>query len=120
MRGCLIPAAMGLALAAGPAPATLSSDAPTHPPARTFSNVNPAILICMQDRSRKKYGTIYRPDANNPNIGTSETHYYGVTLLSFVFDPAGATITYTILRKPGLASNGQVWDGIGKEIKACS
>ena len=120
MRGCLIPAAMGLALAAGPAPATPSAESPAKAPARTFSNVTQAILACMENNSRKKYGTAYVFDAGHPGNGVSETHYYGLTRLSFIFDPTAGTVTYTILHKPGIASDGQVWNGIGKAIKACS
>jgi hypothetical protein len=50
----------------------------------------------------------------------TETHYLGLTKLSFVIDPAAATVTYTIVHKPLVASNGQVWDGIRDAIKACS
>lgn len=74
----------------------------------------------MQDRSRKEHGTTYAPDPVNPNNGTSDTHYYGLTRLSYAFDPAASTVTYTILQKPGLASNGQIWDGVRAAIKACS
>ena len=94
--------------------------APTSVRTRTFSDVTPAILSCMRERSRKQHGTTFVRDPNNPNSGTSETHYYGLTRLSYAFDPALAAVTYTILQKPGLASNGQVWDGVRAAIKACS
>jgi hypothetical protein len=63
---------------------------------------------------------VYTISANSPNSGVSETHYYGTTKLSYVFDPAGATIAYTIVKKPALASETQVWDGVGAAIKACA
>jgi hypothetical protein len=99
-----------------PAWATSSGAAPT----RTYSGVTQAILACMRDNSRKKHGTVYIADASNPNNGTSETHYYGLTRLSYAFDPTRGAVTYTILQKPGLASYGQVWDGINAAIRACS
>ncbi len=74
----------------------------------------------METNSRKKYGTTYTFDASHPGNGVSETHYYGLTRLSFVFDPAVGAITYTILHKPPLASTGQIWDGVRDAIKACS
>ena len=74
----------------------------------------------MTDKSRKEHGTVYKTDPNNPNAGTSETHYYGLTILAYAFDPAAGTVTYTILHKPGFAANSQVWNGIGKAIKGCS
>jgi hypothetical protein len=120
MRGRFILAMIGLVLAAGAALAAPASEKPTNPSVRTYPNITPAILTCMAARSRKKYGTVYTPDSTTPTIGISETHYYGLTRLSFVFDAAGATMTYTILHKPTLASNSQVWDGVRDAIKACS
>jgi hypothetical protein len=93
---------------------------PTGPPARTFSNVTAATLACVADRSRKQHGTVYTPDAKNPNIVTSETRYFGLTRILYAFDPSARAVTYTILQKPGLASYSQVWDGIRDAIKACS
>jgi hypothetical protein len=107
---------VSLALMSGPTWATSSGE----PPARTYSGVTQAILTCMRDNSRKKHGTVYIADANNPNNGKSETHYYGLTRLSYAFDPSRGAVTYTILQKPGLASYGQVWDGISAAIRACS
>lgn len=104
-------------LASGAASATPPAVAA---PARTYSGVTQAILTCVRDRSHKQHGTVYIPNANNPNNGTSETHYYGLTQLAYAFDPTRAKVTYTILQKPALASNGQVWDGIGAAIQACS
>lgn len=113
-------AATSLALPAGSALATPAGAPSMSPPARTFSNVTAATLACVADRSRKQHGTVYTHDAKNPNIVTSETHYFGLTRVVYAFDPAAAAVTYTILQKPGLASYGQVWDGIRDAIKACS
>ena len=107
---------ISLALTSGPAWATSSGE----PLTKTYSGVTQAILTCMQDNSRKKHGTVYIPDANNPNNGESEIHYYGLTRLLYAFDPVQATITYTIRHKPAIASTGQVWNGISAAIKACS
>jgi hypothetical protein len=105
---------VSLALMSGP------TWAAGEPPTRTYSRVTQAILTCMRDNSQKKHGTVYIADANNPNNGTSETHYYGLTRLSYAFDPSRGAVTYTILHKPAIAANGQIWDGISAAIKACS
>src|SRR5579859_848622 len=89
-------------------------------PSRTFANITAATLVCVADRSRKQHGTVYIADPRNPNIVTSETHYFGLTRIVYDFDPPARTVTYRILQKPGLASYGQVWDGIRDAIAACS
>jgi hypothetical protein len=120
MRGEVIATVMGFILLGCPALAASSADAPAKRLSRTFSNITPAILACTQTNSRKRYGTTYTPDPGTPNSGMTETHYLGLTKLSFVIDPAAATVTYTIVHKPLIASNTQVWDGIRDAIKACS
>jgi hypothetical protein len=107
---------VGSALALAPAPAISAG----NPPSRSFTNVTPSILACMKENSIKKHGTKYIVDATNPNNGVSETHYYGLTRLSYAFDVDHGTVTYTVLQKPGLASYGQIWNGISAAIKACS
>ena len=116
MRFGITLSVVSLALMSGPAWATSSGE----PPARTYSGVTKTILACMRDNSVKKHGTVYIADASNPNNGMSVTHYYGLTRLSYAFDPTRGAVTYTILQKPGLASYGQVWNGISAAIKACS
>ena len=118
MRAGFIPTVMSLVLTGGLAPAAASP--PKTLASRTFDAVTPAKMACMETNSRKRYGTVYTPDPNSPNNGMTETHYLGLTKLSFVFDPVGATITYTIVHKPVFASNDQVWNGIRDAIKACS
>ena len=120
MRGDVIATAMGFVLICGPALPASSPKGPAKLPSRTFSNITSAMLACMERNSRKRYGTVYTPDPGNPNKGVSETHYLGLTRLSFVFDPVAATVTYGIVRKPLLAADTQVWDGIRDAIKACS
>jgi hypothetical protein len=116
MRFGIALSVVSLALMSGPTRATSSGE----PPTRTYSGVTQAVLTCVRDNSRRQHGTVYTRDPNNPNNGESETHYYGLTRLLYAFDPAQATITYTILHKPAIASTGQVWNGISAAIKACS
>lgn len=120
MRGEVIAAVIGFVLLGCPATAASSPEAPAKLPSRTFSKVTPAILACMQTNSRKRYGTVYTPEPGNPDKGVTETHYLGLTRLSFAFDRAAAIVTYAIVHKPLFASNDQVWDGIRDAIKACS
>jgi hypothetical protein len=120
MHGGVIAAVMSFVLLGCAALAAASPEAPAKLPSRTFSNVTRTVLACMETDSRKRYGTVYTRDPGNPNSGMTETHYLGLTRLSFVFDPAGATVTYAIVHKPLLASDSQVWDGIRDAIKTCS
>src|SRR5579859_5421970 len=99
---------------------TLTLASSGEPPARTYTGVTQAILTCVRDNSRKSHGTVYTGDPTNPNRVTSETHYFGLTRIVYDFDPSARTVTYRILRKPGLASYGDVWDGIRDALRACS
>jgi hypothetical protein len=90
------------------------------PNTRLFSNLSAETLACMTDRSRKQYGTVATVDSRNPNIVTSETHFFGVTRVVREFDPRGGKATFSILQKPAIASYDQVWNGIREAIKACS
>ena len=116
MRSSIALWVVSLTLMSGPTWASSSGE----PTTRTYSGVTQVILACVRENSRMKHGTVYIADANNPNNGTSETHYYGLTRLSSAFDPSRSAVTYRILQKPGLASYAQVWNGISAAIKACS
>jgi hypothetical protein len=100
--------------------ATAQESAPEASQTKTFSNVTARTLACVEDRSRKQNGTVYTVDGRNPNIVTSDTHYFGWTRTERSFDAQTATATYRILRKPALASYGQIWTAIRDAIKACS
>ena len=120
MRLSVTVATASLLVGAGATVARPGGGAAASPPARTFANVTAATLACVEDRSRAQHGTVYTRDARNPNIVTSETHYFGLTRIVYDFDPSVSRVTYRILQKPGMASYGQVWDGIRDAIKACS
>jgi hypothetical protein len=117
LRNALAATALTLVFAAGPA---APGETPPAATTRTFSNVTAHTLQCMEERSVKQHGTVYRRDAKDQNIVTSETHYFGLTRIVSDFDPPADSVTYRILQKPGLASYAQVWDGIREAIKACS
>ena len=107
-------------LVCGVTEATPQDSGPERSQTRTFSNITAKTLACVADRSGKQYGTVYTVDGRNPNIVTSDTHYFGLTRMVRDFDPRTATATYRILQKPALASYGQIWAGIRDAIKACS
>jgi hypothetical protein len=114
--------AVGVAIlmAAGGAPASAQDDAARTPSVRTFANVTAATLTCLAENSRREHGAVNTVDPGNPNIVTSETHYFGLTRIVRDFDPRAETATYRILRKPAIASYAQVWDGIRNATRACS
>jgi hypothetical protein len=117
LRITLAATSLTIAISTGAAaPGDTSPDATT----RTFSNVTAETLRCMEERSGKQHGTVYRRDAKNPNIVTSETHYFGLTRIVSDFDPPTSSVAYRILQKPDLASYAQVWDGVRNAIRACS
>jgi hypothetical protein len=117
LRIALAATSLLLASATG---AAAPGERPSDETNRSFSNVSAETLRCMEESSRKQHGTVYRRDVKNPNIVTSETHYFGLTRIVSDFDPQAETVTYRILQKPGLASYSQVWDGVREAIRACS
>lgn len=85
---------------------------------KTFKSVTPAIWSCLKASSEKEHGTKYDPP--NANDGTATTDsIVGKIVLQFNFKPDQQTIGYTILKKPMLVSDNQIWNGIESGIQAC-
>jgi hypothetical protein len=86
---------------------------------KTFNGVTPSIWECVKATSLKEHGTVYAPPG--ANAGTAKTStIVGEVLLEFNFNPTSNSVAYTIIKKPGLASESQIWNGIEATIKGCS
>lgn len=86
---------------------------------KTFNNVTASVWECVKTSSYKEHGTIYAPPGAASGTATTKT-IVGTVELSFNFDSTQSTVAYTILKKPGIVSEKQVWGGIQDSINACS
>jgi hypothetical protein len=86
---------------------------------KTFKNVTPVIWECVKATSLKEHGTVYAPPGANSGTATTDT-IVGVVLLNFIYNPDTNNVDYTIVKKPLLASENQIWDGIQSTINGCS
>jgi hypothetical protein len=86
---------------------------------KSFGNVTQAVWDCVKSTSAKEHGTTYEPPDSNQGTATTQT-IVGKIALGFNFDPAQETVTYTIIQKPGIVSEQEIWDGIQDSINGCS
>ncbi len=86
---------------------------------KTFNGVTPSIWECVKATSLKEHGTIYAPPGSNSGTAKTST-IVGEVVLNFTFYPSNNSVDYTIVKKPFLASENQIWDGIASTIKGCS
>ena len=91
------------------------------PKERSFAGVDDEIWDCLRSSTTQEHGTVYTFDAADPTAGTATTKIsvIGDIVLRFRFDPARATITYTIQQKPLIVRDDQIWDGIQESIDHC-
>lgn len=83
---------------------------------RIYKNVTPAIWACVKDTSAKEHGTTY----TGPDQGTATTNtIVGELVMSYDFNVSAATLTYGIVKKPRLAPEAKIWDGIESTINGC-
>ena len=85
---------------------------------RSFGGVSESIWECVKSTSEQEHGTKYEPPKADQGTSTTST-LVGEIVLGFNFDPAKATVTYTIQKKPFLVSDSQVWNGIHETIEHC-
>jgi hypothetical protein len=85
---------------------------------KTYTGVTQAVWDCVKSSSISQRGTFYDPSDGNQGTATTET-VVGKLVMGFSFDPAAATITYTIDSKPFIVTEGEIWSGIQDSITAC-
>ena len=85
---------------------------------RSFGGVTQAIWECVKTTSYQQHGTKYVPPDGNQGTATTSTPI-GDVALTFDYDPTKETITYTIVKKPFLVSDDQIWNGIQETIDGC-
>lgn len=86
---------------------------------RNFGGITPAIWECIKTTSLNEHGTIYAPPGAVKGTATTDTPI-GSVVLDFDFMADRATVSYTIIKKPFLVGDNQIWDGIQDTIDQCS
>jgi hypothetical protein len=84
---------------------------------RTYDNITPAIWACVKETSNQEHGTTY----TGPDQGTATTQIpiVGTLVMSYDFQASAGTLTYAIVKKPGLAPESRIWGGIESTIDGC-
>ena len=86
---------------------------------RSFGNVTPAIWECVKTTSYKEHGTVYAPPGATKGTATTST-FVGEVVLDFDYEESKDTVSYTIVKKPFVVSDDQIWNGIQETIDHCS
>ena len=85
---------------------------------KTYSGVTEQIFACVKANTAKEHGTVYDPLDGNQGTATTDT-VVGEVILTYDLDPATSEIKYTLIKKPVLAPEHEIWNGIEGAINAC-
>lgn len=86
---------------------------------RTFGGVNTAVWQCLKSTSEKEHGTIYAPAGADQGTATTDT-VVGTVELSYNYNAQKDSVSYSIVKKPFIVSDSQIWNGIQETIDHCS
>ena len=84
----------------------------------TYNGVTAAVFACVKTLSASQHGTVYDPADGTTGTATTDTPV-GTVVLSYDLDTTNNTITYCIVKKPFLAPESAIWNGIASTISAC-
>lgn len=85
---------------------------------KTFDNVTEEIFACVKEKSSKDHGTVYDPPNGNKGTATTKT-VVGKVVLGYDLNTDTNEIKYTIVDKPVLAPEHEIWKGIEGAINSC-
>ena len=86
---------------------------------QTFNGVTADIFACVKKESASEHGTVYDPPDANSGTATTSVPIVGKIVVSFDLDPSTNAITYCIVSKPGIVTEGEVFNGISETIAKC-
>jgi hypothetical protein len=86
---------------------------------KSFSNVTQEIWDCVKTTTGQEHGTTYDPPGSNKGTSTTKT-IVGTVELGFDFDPVTTIVNYTIIKKPFIVPESEIWDGIQSTINGCT
>jgi hypothetical protein len=86
---------------------------------RSFKGVDEEAWETLRSRSTRDHGTIYQFEGDDETSGTATTRVpvIGDIVMHFHLDVDAATLTYTIVQKPMVVREDQIWDGIEKSVE---
>ena len=84
---------------------------------RIFYGVEQATWLRIKAASKQEHGTIHADGSHGSAITKT---LLGPIVVDFMFDAGQKTISYTIVKRPLLLAEGQIWDGIEKTIAKCN
>lgn len=85
---------------------------------KTYNNVTEEIFACVKEKSSKEHGTVYDPATGNKGVSTTKS-VVGKVVLGYDLNSDTNEITYTLIDKPVLAPEHEIWKGIEKAINSC-
>ena len=83
---------------------------------KSFSGVDQEVWDSLRAHTTSEHGTVYKFDDANSGTATTSVPAIGDIVLGFKFDPAQATLTYTIVKKPFIVGVDRIWSGIQEGI----
>lgn len=85
---------------------------------QNYRDVAPAVWACVRATTQKRHGTRYEPAGED--CGRATTHLFlGDVILDYAFDPKSRTLAYSLVKKPFLVAESQIWSGIQSTIERC-
>ena len=84
---------------------------------KSWSTVTESIFDCVKATSQKAHGTVYDPADGDTGTATTVVTAVGKIVLQFTL--ANGTLTYTILSKPWIVTEDEIWTGIDTSVTGC-
>ncbi|MDQ3914318.1 MAG: hypothetical protein M3323_03165 [Actinomycetota bacterium] len=90
------------------------------PSSKTYDNATETIWQCVKSKSESEHGTRYDcSDSAGDNCTATTDTPVGQVQLKCVEDPAANTLTYTIVKKPGIVPESAIWNGAESTLREC-
>ena len=84
---------------------------------KIFHGIEQATWFRIKAASKQEHGTVHADGSRG--LATTMTPL-GPIIVDFTFDAETQEVSYTIVRKPFLVGENQIWDGIEKTIAECN
>ncbi len=83
---------------------------------KIYSGITEQLWECIKLTTEADHKTLYK--SGNPGTVNVET-VVGEIIFEFKFDASAKNLHYKIVKKPFLATEGQIWDTLDKSINKC-
>lgn len=85
---------------------------------KVYHNVTQEIFDCVKKKSAEEHGTVYDPPDADKGTSTTDS-IVGKVVLEFDLNTETGDLTYTLTKKPVLAPEHEIWNGIEQAINNC-